>query len=163
MQQRARPCEPHGCAAAGRLATAGPEHAPTAARPLAAARAAAYGSIATTEAHSLLDAGELAWRYDAFAEVRRPRPAPPPALCTRRLRRPRQPPGRTPQVAVRAGAGITRVQLCMLRHAPTTQAWTLMFDEYCLASRFKSLQLKVCARLGAGGGRRAALPGSGGT
>jgi hypothetical protein len=32
-------------------------------------RAAAYGSMAITEAHSLLDAGELSWRYDAFSEV----------------------------------------------------------------------------------------------
>lgn len=32
-------------------------------------RAAAYGSLAITEAHNLLDAGELSWRYDAFSEV----------------------------------------------------------------------------------------------
>lgn len=32
-------------------------------------KAAAYGSMAITEAHSLLDAGELSWRYDAFSEA----------------------------------------------------------------------------------------------
>jgi hypothetical protein len=46
--------------------------------------------MAITEAHSLLDAGELSWRYDAFSE-----------------------------------------------------AWGLMYDDYCLKTRFQALQLKV--------------------
>ncbi|KAI8466265.1 MAG: hypothetical protein J3K34DRAFT_460951 [Monoraphidium minutum] len=53
-------------------------------------KAAAYGSMAITEARSLLDAGELSWRFDAFAE-----------------------------------------------------AWALLFEDYCLETRFEALQLKL--------------------
>ncbi|KIZ02519.1 hypothetical protein MNEG_5438 [Monoraphidium neglectum] len=53
-------------------------------------KAAAYGSMAITEAHSLLDAGELSWRYDAFSE-----------------------------------------------------AWELLFEDYCLETRFEALELKL--------------------
>jgi hypothetical protein len=98
--------------------------------------------MAITEAHSLLDAGELSWRYDAFADVGRGPGAGGGLMGGRRRRRGlplmRSHPGR--QLPANASAAPPPFR------TPLPKVWQIMSEEYCLKTRFKALQLKVRRR-----------------